>query len=616
MSNPKIELGSLDFDEIKASLKSFLGGQEEFKDFSFDGSAIGTLVDLLAYNSFYYAFYNNMFANEMFIDTAQRPDSLISLAKPMGYVVPGRISSSVSLKLRVAGEAGASVAAFQPIQATNANGQTTTFFNAKEFTLQNIPGTEEPIAIFDAYQATEAVIEQIFETEPEQQRVFLPSSDIDIRTIKVEVDVEGTGTFVEYRRSGTFAPNIFEDDTVYFLERERNGFYVNFSGRYDPSTGIVIGSGLNPNSIVRVSYLVSGGQIGNNYGFFAYKNTPNSIDGGTQISLNSGTQLVPQTGNSSGGKDDPDPDNLRFFIPKTFAAQDRAVTKNDCLALLNEAGFGQGEGDPNKFISVFGGDELSPPVLGRLFVSLVDGNENAIDPSSPTAEEAIKILREKTVVTVIPEYKKAEFIDANVDLIVRRDKSIAIKSDEQIISEINQSFNKITNKKFNYSLDTIALAQDIESIDPGIVPIVNPDKTDLAYPFFICRFKVSSSTSSIREKTFYFGNKLAVFYMLAGDDSFSSPLSSVPCRLSQGQQIPGIPTRRFSLRLVEDESNAVVEDVGIGYVDLDTGIVKINSGVTRGPFTLSANPFDITSVSGVRQVIVSPIANSVRLADS
>jgi hypothetical protein len=134
MTNPKIQLGSLDFDEIKTSLKSFLGGQEEFKDFAFEGSAIGTLVDLLAYNTFYYAFYNNMFANEMFIDTAQKPESLISLAKPMGYVVPGRISSSVTLKLRVAGEAGASVAAFQPIQATNANGQTTTFYNAKEFT--------------------------------------------------------------------------------------------------------------------------------------------------------------------------------------------------------------------------------------------------------------------------------------------------------------------------------------------------------------------------------------------------------------------------------------------------------------------------------------------------
>ena len=104
MANPQLNIGNLDFDDIKQSLKSYLSTQDTFKDYDFEGSALSTLLDVLSYNTMYYAFYSNMIANEMFLDTAQKLSSVISLAKPLGYVVPGARSATARFQVVAGGE--------------------------------------------------------------------------------------------------------------------------------------------------------------------------------------------------------------------------------------------------------------------------------------------------------------------------------------------------------------------------------------------------------------------------------------------------------------------------------------------------------------------------------
>ena len=67
---PYIKLSELDFYQIKNNLRDFIQGSEVFKDYDFEGSAMSTLMDLLAYNSTLYGYYANMIANESFLDTA------------------------------------------------------------------------------------------------------------------------------------------------------------------------------------------------------------------------------------------------------------------------------------------------------------------------------------------------------------------------------------------------------------------------------------------------------------------------------------------------------------------------------------------------------------------
>ena len=81
----KMEITELDFDNIKTNLKTYLKGQTEFTDFDFEGSGMSVLLDTLAYNTHYNAFMANMAANEMFLDTAVKRNSVTSHAKTLGY---------------------------------------------------------------------------------------------------------------------------------------------------------------------------------------------------------------------------------------------------------------------------------------------------------------------------------------------------------------------------------------------------------------------------------------------------------------------------------------------------------------------------------------------------
>jgi hypothetical protein len=61
-----IRISELDFNSIRENLKNYLNSQAEFTDYDFDGSGLSVLLDILAYNTHYNAYYLNMIGNEMF----------------------------------------------------------------------------------------------------------------------------------------------------------------------------------------------------------------------------------------------------------------------------------------------------------------------------------------------------------------------------------------------------------------------------------------------------------------------------------------------------------------------------------------------------------------------
>jgi hypothetical protein len=103
MANSSIQLSSLDFDTLKNNLKSYLSNQTIFKDYNFSGSNINVLLDVLSYNSYLNSFYLNMISSEMFMDSAQKLDSVVSHAKELNYVPKSSKSSEASLGFSVTG---------------------------------------------------------------------------------------------------------------------------------------------------------------------------------------------------------------------------------------------------------------------------------------------------------------------------------------------------------------------------------------------------------------------------------------------------------------------------------------------------------------------------------
>ena len=100
-ANSALNITSLDFDTLKSNLKTFMKSQTIFKDYDFEGSNMSVLLDLLAYNTYLNSFYTNMVASEMFLDTAQLRDSLISHAKELNYLPPSFKSSEAVINISV-----------------------------------------------------------------------------------------------------------------------------------------------------------------------------------------------------------------------------------------------------------------------------------------------------------------------------------------------------------------------------------------------------------------------------------------------------------------------------------------------------------------------------------
>ena len=90
---PYTQLTNLDYFDIKTALRDYLRANSDFTDYDFEGSALGHIVDLLAYNTYYTAFNANMVANEMFLDSATLRDNVVSMAKQLGYVPRSSVSS-------------------------------------------------------------------------------------------------------------------------------------------------------------------------------------------------------------------------------------------------------------------------------------------------------------------------------------------------------------------------------------------------------------------------------------------------------------------------------------------------------------------------------------------
>ena len=258
-SGSQIQLGSLDYEEIREELKQFLSSQEELKDYNFEGSIISTIIDLLAYNTMYYAFYSNMQANEAFLDSAQRTESLISLAKPLGYVVPHRRSGSVQITLTGATDAQNYDIARYGLKLTgsDSSGTTRSFYNINPITLSTdtIPTATE---LF--YEAKELVLDANVNIDLDKQKFTIFDTTVDPTGIVVKVNG------VEWRKQDGVDPDLNEFSEVYFVETSREGYVIRFGGLSETDSGQIIGKGVGLGDTVTVSYFSSNGTLGNNIG--------------------------------------------------------------------------------------------------------------------------------------------------------------------------------------------------------------------------------------------------------------------------------------------------------------------------------------------------------------
>jgi hypothetical protein len=449
-NNTPTTLGSLEFSQIKTNLTDFLRSQSEFSGYNFEGSAIQTIIDLLAYNTFYYAYYANMVNAEAFLDSAQKEDSIISLCKPLGYTVPSKTSSKALIRVSGAGTIPG-ITAGTLFSTNDENGVAYNFYN-----LDYIPLVDGVSENFYVYEGSAYVnFDAIPTFDYANQKVSIATQDFDLSTVKVTVSeqidevTEYTSDWVKLNNIG-YVSQI--DDNIYFIERTSSGFAILFGSTN--SLGRTIGDTINK---IQVRYLKTSGSAANNLSLFTCPQIANSI--------------VTTTTTSFGGKDSPDLNSVRFAAPKYFASQERAVTVNDYKALLIEAGYFT---DDTEF-NVFGGQDLTPARFGRVFVT----TNNPLNDAD--IDQFINFLKERSIVTVLPEYVISKSLNLFVDFKFGLGASTQnIASNRLLASQLsravfNNSYSK--NKKYNVTFSASEFINELNSNSNNIVKnlVINPD---------------------------------------------------------------------------------------------------------------------------------------------
>ena len=413
-------LTKLNFTDIKQSLTDFLKNQSIFVGYNFEGSVIQTLIDLLSYNTYYYAFYSNMMSNELFLDSVTRIESLVSLVKPLGYTVPGRKSSSTTLKLS---SANPSMPRYSLFIAADDSGSYYNFYN-RDIISSDV---EVDVLVTEGYElVSEKDITSLFDFT--KQKYILDEENVDISTIRIEVKLSNQD-WVEWTNVNFFPNN---EGTIFYIERMGKIFTIEL-GKYNN-----LGKSLTEGDSIRISYLLSSGSAANDLFQFSQA----TVDVAQVYAL------------TSGGNNGPDFDTIKFAAPKVFSAQERAVTKQDYIGLLIKNNY---ISNINK-VAIYGGDEIYPPKYGRVFISFLDGTFSR--------SEILSYLRDKNMLTVLPEYTFPTSTSPSV-VATTTFRSISNSQKESILNKINNDFiteysDYSQDYGFNLSLNSNTLKFQIE----------------------------------------------------------------------------------------------------------------------------------------------------------
>jgi len=585
LENKKINLNELDFNGIKNNLKEFLRGQSQFSDYDFDGSALSVLVDLLAYNTHYNALYNNFALNEMFLDSASKRNSVVSIAKQLGYIPYSATSSEATLNISVinagAGSATLTIPKYSPFTST-VNGKSYVFYTMGDVTASKVSNAY----YFTNIKVKEGTILNYRYTVGDGVKYLIPNTDVDMNTLVVTVrensSSSNTTTFVKadtYVGSSSTA-------SVYFVKEVDDGYYeIEFGDG-------VVGQALSPGNVVEMTYLVTNKADANGCKTFAY----------TGRTLVSGSSVITTTiYESSLGSDQESIDSIKFNAPRAYSSQDRAITANDYKSVLYRY-FNYIE-----TATVWGGEDNDPPMYGRVLLCVKPTGSDFLTQSQKQAITAV--LNSKNATGITPVITDPEYIDISLDVTVYYDPDKTSRSNDAILSLVNdtiKSYEQTDLGKFESVFRFSKLSRLIDVTEEAILNnVTKPVIRKAIRP----KYNVSSQ---------YKINIITPIYSKTADEPavISSPFYIAGSDKTYYLADDGAGNMHlYYIDIADNEYRKVVINPTIGTIDYSAGMISIsnlnissliNDAYLR--FIIKPESYDI--VSAYNQIIRIDYENS------
>ena len=526
-ANSTIQVSNLDFNSIKSNFITYLQGQNTFKDYNFEGSSMSILLDLMAYNTQYNAYYLNMVANEMFLDSAIQRSSVVSQAKLLNYTPKSSIAPSAVVHINFTGVTTNSLTLpkYRNFLSAALDGVNYNFVNVDTKTVNVLNGVAS-FRDIEIKQGTPASFTYTVTSSQVNNLNYvyeIPDATVDTTTLTVTVKQSASNTSFDVYQLATNGLTLSDTSKVYFLQESLTGTYEIAFG-----DGL-LGKKLSPGNIINISYLTTEGTQAAGANSFQMMSSVSGFFPSEIVSV-----LAATTGS---GKESID--SIKFQAPKSFSAQGRAVTKNDYISAIQENTLGI----PFDGVNVWGGEENDPPVYGQVFVSLKPSGGYNLTATQKTRiiSEVIKPI---SVMTVVPVLVDPDYTYIKLNVSVFYDPSKTNLTADQIKSGVTASINAFAAKElntFNSTFNTYNLLSAIQNYNQSIITsefnlslqkkffpnLANPNNYNLIYGTPLQKGAFLSGVTSSPDLSFASGNIILSGMYIEEVPSFTVGVESV-----------------------------------------------------------------------------------------
>ena len=589
---PFTKYTNLDFDQIKTSIKDYLRANSTFTDFDFEGSNFSVLIDTLAYNTYITAFNSNMVVNESFLDSATLRKNVVSLAGNIGYVPRSRTASTAQISFNVTTNRNTPTLTLKAgiVCVGSTNDTTYTFAIPEDITANVVSGTAS-FSNVNVYQG-------IFLTKQFQydgsldQRFILNNSFVDTSTLKVYIKkTQQSGLGVEYFLS----ENIFDVDNnsrIFFINEVQDEKYeLRFGdGLIGKKLGDAVGS---DGTIITANYIITDGRDGNGASSFSFSGT---LEDASKDIINPGTVTITTNQSSINGGDIEPIDSIKYYAPRLYSSQYRAVTSRDYETIIKKI-------YPNtESVSVVGGEEMNPPQFGNVQISIKPKNGTFVSDFNKT--QILSKLKQFTVSGINQKITDLKMLYVELDSSVYYNYSQVSSVDTlktSVIDSLQKYSESLDLNKFGGRVRYSKLQQVIDNTDTAITSnitriIIRRDLKPVLNKFAqyeLCygnQFHANSKGFNIKSTGFKISGEADTVYItdVPNADLKSGNLSIV--------------------KQVSDETRVIIKSAGtVDYVKgkIILGTINITStSLSNGLIEIQAFP-ESNDVVGLRNLYIS-----------
>ena len=575
MSN-KLVVSDYDFDAIKLNLKSFLQGQTSFQDYDFEGSSLNILLDILSYNTHYLAYLANMSTNELYLDSADIRNNIVSLAKMIGYTPSSPRAPMASIDVTLNNATGTSVTMSKgTVFTTTVENTSYQYVTNSDVTITPSSGVYKFSSV-PIYEGSLVTFKYTVDINDVDQKFIIPSANADTSTLLVKIQNSSTDTTTNtYSLAGGYN-SVDASSKVYFIQEGQDGKYEVYFGDG------VNGKSLSDGNIVILEYIVTNKDVSNSASSFTLSG---NIGGFSDVTITT-------ISSSQGGSESETNESIKHNAPLQYAAQDRAVTTTDYETLVQSI-------YPNALsVSAWGGEDDETPRYGIVKIGVKAASGSTL--TETTKADIVNKLKPYNVASVSPQIVDPETTSVLLTSTVKYDSKSTTKSSDTLKSEITTTvtnYNTNTLQKFDAVYRHSKLTGLIDNVDTSILSNITTIKI---------RKNFTPTLASSTKYDIYFRNSL--FNPHSGHNKSAGGILS-----STGFKVTGSDLEQF----LDDDGNGNVRRYYLSsgirtYSNETQGTIDYNTG------QITLNSLNVASISNIRgttstviEMTVTPNSNDV-----